>query len=210
MATRQTRKPREAELTDEQKARVEALRARHRTPEARAEEARVREALEREYRETGTAQGHRRRDDDGRTGGVPPLHHVAAPRAGTPGALPVRRGRSRRDRQGGPEPPRERPAAQPHGEYPGPVRATPSASPSPGGWSKRKAAEARTCPTDRCSARPAGVGAIAGGPDGSGGRVRETLPVAATAATIDRAWNGRGQGPRPAVKCAEMPAWNGR
>jgi ribosome-binding protein aMBF1 (putative translation factor) len=37
-----------------QKARVEAIRARHRTPEARAEEARVRDALEREYRETGT------------------------------------------------------------------------------------------------------------------------------------------------------------
>jgi ribosome-binding protein aMBF1 (putative translation factor) len=57
MATRQTREPRGAELTDEQKARVEALRARHRTPEDRAEEARVRETLEREYRETGTLKG---------------------------------------------------------------------------------------------------------------------------------------------------------
>jgi ribosome-binding protein aMBF1 (putative translation factor) len=54
MATEQTRKPRGAELTAEQEARVEAIRARHRTPEARAEEARARETLEREYRETGT------------------------------------------------------------------------------------------------------------------------------------------------------------
>jgi hypothetical protein len=54
MATPQTRKTRGAELTDEQKAGVEAIRGRHRTPEARAEEARVREALEREFRETGT------------------------------------------------------------------------------------------------------------------------------------------------------------
>ena len=57
MATQQTRKPRGAELTDEQKTRVEAIRARHRTPEARAEEAQVREVLEREYRETGTLKG---------------------------------------------------------------------------------------------------------------------------------------------------------
>jgi DNA-binding XRE family transcriptional regulator len=54
MATPETREPRGAELNDEQKARIEALRARRRTPEARAEEARVRETLEREYRETGT------------------------------------------------------------------------------------------------------------------------------------------------------------
>jgi len=32
MATEQTRKPRGAELTAEQEARVEAIRARHRTP----------------------------------------------------------------------------------------------------------------------------------------------------------------------------------
>ena len=57
MATRQTHKPREQELTAEQKARVEAIRAQHPTPEARAEEARVRETLEREYRETGTLKG---------------------------------------------------------------------------------------------------------------------------------------------------------
>jgi transcriptional regulator with XRE-family HTH domain len=49
----QNRKPR-AELTPEQKARVEAIRAKHRTPEARAKEARLRESLDREYRETGT------------------------------------------------------------------------------------------------------------------------------------------------------------
>jgi ribosome-binding protein aMBF1 (putative translation factor) len=48
------RKPRESSLTPEQKARVEAIRAKNRTPEARAAEARVREVLDREYRETGT------------------------------------------------------------------------------------------------------------------------------------------------------------
>jgi ribosome-binding protein aMBF1 (putative translation factor) len=57
MATRQTRKPRGAEWTVEQEARVEAIRARRRTPEARTEEAQVREALEREYRETDTLKG---------------------------------------------------------------------------------------------------------------------------------------------------------
>ncbi len=54
MATDPIRKPRESNLTPEQKARVEAIRAKNRTPEARAEEARVREILDREYRETGT------------------------------------------------------------------------------------------------------------------------------------------------------------
>jgi ribosome-binding protein aMBF1 (putative translation factor) len=53
MATDQARKTREPELNPEQKTRVEAIRARHRDPQARAEEARVRDALEREYRETG-------------------------------------------------------------------------------------------------------------------------------------------------------------
>lgn len=48
------RKPRESSLTPEQKARVEAIRAKNRTPEARAAEAQVREVLDREYRETGT------------------------------------------------------------------------------------------------------------------------------------------------------------
>ncbi len=42
-----------AKLTPEQQARVEALKARHATPEARAEDAAVREAIEREIRETG-------------------------------------------------------------------------------------------------------------------------------------------------------------
>jgi ribosome-binding protein aMBF1 (putative translation factor) len=50
----QARKARESNLTPEQKARVEAIQAKRRTPEARAEEARVRETLNREYRETGT------------------------------------------------------------------------------------------------------------------------------------------------------------
>ena len=54
MATEQARKPRESELTPEQEVRVAAIRARNRTPEARADEARLRETLEREYRETGT------------------------------------------------------------------------------------------------------------------------------------------------------------
>jgi transcriptional regulator with XRE-family HTH domain len=54
MATGHTHGMREKPLTDEQKARVEAIRARHRTPEARAAEAKVREILDREYRETGT------------------------------------------------------------------------------------------------------------------------------------------------------------
>ena len=53
MATQQTRKPKGAELTAEQKARVDAIRGRHRTPEDHAEEIRVRATLEREYRETG-------------------------------------------------------------------------------------------------------------------------------------------------------------
>jgi ribosome-binding protein aMBF1 (putative translation factor) len=54
MATDQARQPRESELTLEQQARVDAIRARHRTPEARAEEARLREVLAREFQETGT------------------------------------------------------------------------------------------------------------------------------------------------------------
>jgi transcriptional regulator with XRE-family HTH domain len=65
MATDQARKPRELHLTAEECARVEAVRAKRRTPEARAEEARVREALEREYRETGTLKS----DGDGTTMG---------------------------------------------------------------------------------------------------------------------------------------------
>lgn len=54
MSTRRMSEPRGAELTAEQEARVEAIRARRRTPEARAEEARAREVLDREYRQTGT------------------------------------------------------------------------------------------------------------------------------------------------------------
>jgi transcriptional regulator with XRE-family HTH domain len=42
------------DLTADQRARVEAVRAKNRTPEARAEQARSREALDRERRETGT------------------------------------------------------------------------------------------------------------------------------------------------------------
>ena len=56
VAANQTRKPRRDDLTPEQEARIEAIRAKNRTPEARAEQARSREALDREYRETGTIQ----------------------------------------------------------------------------------------------------------------------------------------------------------
>jgi transcriptional regulator with XRE-family HTH domain len=51
MATDRARK---GDLTADQRARVEAVRAKNRTPEARAEQARSREALDRERRETGT------------------------------------------------------------------------------------------------------------------------------------------------------------
>jgi ribosome-binding protein aMBF1 (putative translation factor) len=54
MTTDQARKSQRSNLTPEQQARVEAIRAKHRTPEARAEEKRTRDALDREFRETGT------------------------------------------------------------------------------------------------------------------------------------------------------------
>ncbi len=54
MPTDQVRKQRESELTTEEKARVDAIRAKHRSPAARAEEARIRTALEQEHRKTGT------------------------------------------------------------------------------------------------------------------------------------------------------------
>ncbi len=54
MATDHIRKPLASNLTAEQKARVEAIRAKNRTPEARAAEAQVRDILDREHRETGT------------------------------------------------------------------------------------------------------------------------------------------------------------
>jgi ribosome-binding protein aMBF1 (putative translation factor) len=54
MATDKARKPRRPNLSPEQEAEVEAIRAKRRTPEARAEQAREREILDREYRETGT------------------------------------------------------------------------------------------------------------------------------------------------------------
>jgi DNA-binding XRE family transcriptional regulator len=47
-------KSHESQLTPDQRVRIEAAKARRRTPEARAEEAEIREALDREYRETGT------------------------------------------------------------------------------------------------------------------------------------------------------------
>jgi ribosome-binding protein aMBF1 (putative translation factor) len=42
-------RPRDVELTPEQRAALEEVRARHRTPEARAEDARVREAVQQEF-----------------------------------------------------------------------------------------------------------------------------------------------------------------
>ena len=54
MATEQARKQREPKLTAEQKARVESIRAKRRSPAARVEEAKTRTELDREYRETGT------------------------------------------------------------------------------------------------------------------------------------------------------------
>jgi DNA-binding XRE family transcriptional regulator len=49
-------KSHETQLTPDQVARIEAARAKRRTPEVRAEEAKIREALDREYRETGTIE----------------------------------------------------------------------------------------------------------------------------------------------------------
>ena len=117
MATDPIRKPRESNLTPEQKARVEAIRAKNRTPEARAEEARVREILDREYRETGTIAT----TGDGTTmwDQVAFRRFVMGLRRErkAPGALTGRRGGARQDRQGGPEPIRERTTPQPHGEH---------------------------------------------------------------------------------------------
>jgi ribosome-binding protein aMBF1 (putative translation factor) len=56
MAIDQDRKRRAAPLTSEEMERVQAIRAKHRTPEAQAEEARARELLNQEYRETGTIE----------------------------------------------------------------------------------------------------------------------------------------------------------
>jgi ribosome-binding protein aMBF1 (putative translation factor) len=56
MATEHIRKPRESDLTDEQRTRVEAIRAKNRSPERRAEERRVRESLDREFHEKGSLE----------------------------------------------------------------------------------------------------------------------------------------------------------
>jgi ribosome-binding protein aMBF1 (putative translation factor) len=53
VATDKARKTR-PNLTAEQNARVEAIRAKHRTPEFHAQEARELQALDREYQNTGT------------------------------------------------------------------------------------------------------------------------------------------------------------
>jgi hypothetical protein len=54
MATGQARNQRESELTAEQKARIEAVRANRRSPAAKAEESRIRAVVDQEYRKTGT------------------------------------------------------------------------------------------------------------------------------------------------------------
>jgi ribosome-binding protein aMBF1 (putative translation factor) len=51
MAAEHIRKPRESDLTPAQRARVDAIRAKNRSAEHRADETRVRENLEREYRD---------------------------------------------------------------------------------------------------------------------------------------------------------------
>ena len=79
MTTDQARKSQRSNLTPEQQARVEAIRAEHRNPEARAEEKRTRDALDREFRD-GHHQDDWRRYDDGRPGRLPSFRHVAAPR----------------------------------------------------------------------------------------------------------------------------------
>jgi ribosome-binding protein aMBF1 (putative translation factor) len=56
MATEHIRKPRESDLTPEQSARVEAIRAKNRSQERRAEESRVRESLDREFHEKGSLE----------------------------------------------------------------------------------------------------------------------------------------------------------
>jgi ribosome-binding protein aMBF1 (putative translation factor) len=56
MAIDQNRKRRTTPLTPEEMQRVEAIRARHRTPQARAQEMHTRELLDQEYRETGTIE----------------------------------------------------------------------------------------------------------------------------------------------------------
>jgi ribosome-binding protein aMBF1 (putative translation factor) len=56
MATEHIRRPREPDLTPEQRARVDAIRAKNRSPEHQADESRVRENIERERREKGTVE----------------------------------------------------------------------------------------------------------------------------------------------------------
>ena len=56
MTNEHIRKPRESNLTAAQRARVEAIRAKNRSAEQRAEEIRVREGLDREYREKKTIE----------------------------------------------------------------------------------------------------------------------------------------------------------
>ena len=136
MATGHGHETQEKELTEEQKAQVEAIRARHRTPEARAEEARVREILDREYRETGTIKT---------TGDPTTMGDAVAFRRFI---MSLRRERerlglslgdvaARRDRQGGLEPAGERPAIQPHGEYADPVCPRPRQVPGLGSDRRR-------------------------------------------------------------------------
>ena len=122
MATGPTHRMRDKPLTDELKARVEAIRAKHRTPEARAAEEKVREALDREHRETGTLKT---------TGDWTTTEEFFAFRRFIMG---LRRERERlglslndvAERadidKGASQPIGKRPAIQPHGQHPDPVR----------------------------------------------------------------------------------------
>jgi ribosome-binding protein aMBF1 (putative translation factor) len=56
MATEHIRTPRGSELSAEQRSRVEAIRAKNRTPEHRAAESQVRQGLESEIRDRATVE----------------------------------------------------------------------------------------------------------------------------------------------------------
>ena len=124
MATQQTRKPRGAELTAEQEAQVEAIRP----GTAPLRPAPRRPGCERRSSANTAKPAPSRSLATGRRWATWCRFVASSCRCAASGnawGSPWPTWPSARDRQGGPEPPRERPAAQPHGEYPGPVRARP-------------------------------------------------------------------------------------
>jgi len=82
-------------------------------------------SLDGECPKTGTLERTRDGTTMGGSVAFPGFIIVAAPWAGAPARAPGWCSQVRRDRQAGREPPREWPAAQLHGEYPGPVRPRP-------------------------------------------------------------------------------------